>query len=1425
MKRNSAHVLSLGVLAMALAHTYVHAGGNLLLRNPADASTHFEQKWPDQMLPIQWYLSTDGLPASGITNSELEVVLGQAFAAWEQLPTSRLRFVYAGELDAREAGIDGVNLVTFTDSEFVFPHDVLAVAVVSSFPQDTLITDLNNDLDGDGTPDIPNGFYPAGSIYDADIVFNATNPLAVSGLDGTLDIQAVALHEVGHTFGLAHSVIEDAVMYPFLSSDIADARTLHTDDIAYASEFYPDQPAYGAAFGSVSGRIASGLDGVRVLGAHVYALDPATGSKIVGGYSLEQGDYRIPGLPPGSYYIGTEPLDGEPRAADPARINPVIAATFDTNFPEEFYDANESSIETDPLNVLPVNVVAGVDASGIDMVTNTVEIPGASISLSDGLNLFSYPVSAPTGMLAFDLLAALGDVTEINSIDRYDTANGRFERATWIDGAPGGDNFRIVRGEGYLVHMNVEKTVSFSGSQDCPALDLADGFNLIGVPCPPAGYSAFDLLQSLGDDLEVSMVRRYDPITETHEEARYEDGGTVGSNFVIRNGEAYQVQMLTAKQTVVVPGQNQIFPPLLNGVTPGRGVPGATVLLLGQGFSTDAAQNDVRFNGVRAAVTFATAASLTVTVPSGASSGPVNVSIGNRVSNSVNFIVEAPVTAETPGVDQELVSGQRVDGHLDTGTEQDRYTFIALAGSVVTIEANAVNPGVPDLLLFLEGPSGAVLASDDNSGAGANARINNFELPETGVYTVVVTSVPNTGTGAYQLSIDIDTRTTAPQISVIEGQFQSGLAGTELPIPIRILVTGPSGAPVAGIPISFTTDDDTVGVNPEGYTAATFTSTSNASGLATISVLLPISPGVYPIRIQVPGQPPANIWVSGLSAAPALVEIIGNNQDCGGLGCTVGELLPQPYQLRFLDIGGEPVSGVLAKFEVVSGGGSLENHVPAETGHALGFENYQVTGVDGRVEVSHRLGTRLYHQDTTQPIPQLVAAVASIPQHSGPILFGATAKASTPAAIDSRKTRFSRMSIASSRLNAVRIRVTDAYGNPVQGATVTMNGGGLLTAPGLLDGAFLPDMRTNIDGEFVGMVTAPISVAPTIDEFGASAGAGSYSVTTSVVGASGSLTNHIEVDMGPDLLGTTSLGGADAGESQWVGRILGRPVTMILRRMQRTDTCEDLDGDGNDDDAGVWIDEDFDPTIIRSVPVPAVALSYTALRDDGRSDNPAPSVTPSAGMTNGGGYIQTQLTMGNSRGGNTVRASTGGTFPVPFSNDSSCIGSGTYDNIPFPTAVFHTSMYGPLDNSRSFTAASPEVTVTLRDNVVSYQGGEVILVEPSPDPYPGRSGFSGIDIATMNILLNGESILDGATVGGVETGGFPHYESLVLDGGALGAINGDALRMLRPGILKYVYYPTADQLSEGQNTVRIEIFKDGAGHELENPVIQIFTLP
>lgn len=1458
--------------AVALCSALSIAGGNLL--QPKASGGHDSVYWQGSQIPLQWYLSEDGLPDSGISNTDLATILQTAFASWESVATSQMAFTYMGELSERLSGIDGKSLITFTDNDYVFPDNELAFAITYTFTQETTIDDTNNDLDGNGSPDLPNGLYPAGAIYEADIVFNASHPYTNTGVDATVDIQAVAMHEIGHIIGLSHSIINDTVMFPFLSSDIPSARTLKADDIAYASQLYPDV-SYSATYGSVSGFITNGFGGEPILGAHVYAVDPLTGTKIVGAYSLETGDYLIPGLVPGGYYIGIEPLDGVPTAADPRRINEVIKDTLDTYFATEFYDANESNIETSPNNAQAVAVTAGAATSAINIVTNTVDVPGVGITLQAGLNLFAYPVETPVGFTAFDLFNALGDITEINSLDRYNPVLGRYERVYWSDtGEVEGIDFAIQRGEGYLVHMKVLKAVTFEGQQNCPLVDMAKGFNLIGVPCPPAGYSAYDLLQSIGPG--VLSVQRYDIDTAVFEIASLDAvGNPVGIDFTIANGVGYAVETLSDKTDVVLPGLQQIFPPFITALSPGRGVIGTQVMILGQGFSEDPVQNVVSFNGVPAAVNFASPSQLVVTVPSNATTGPITVATSGKTSNAMDFVVESLLVNEADLQGKDMINGQSVQGSLDTNSEQDRYTFIATKGSLISATATSVIAGVPDLLLFLEGPSGEMLTSDDNSAGGTNAKINRFLAGRTGRYTLVVTAKPGSGSGAYTLDLDIENTPPVPDIAILEGDHQTGLMGTQLSAPLEVLVTGPNGAPISGVSVSVITNDSDDIIVTSGFTATTYPVLTNSSGIITVNMTLPNTSGVYDIVIDIPGYAPKTIKASSVASLPVEVFIEGNGQDCGGTGCPVDQPLPNPYKLRFVDSGGLPVAGVLTKFTVASGGGKL---LPGDV-----TEISTTSDVAGEVTVTHHLGKKVIDPRTGNRDPQIVAATGTNPG-TELWLFESMATAGVAANIKALKTNNIRMTMGTAVLNAIHIKVIDEYENPVPDVVVSVVvGGGLEVLPGYLDGGYLPDMKTNNNGVFVGMLIAGYEttrivvgidpetgeevvifmgtaggVAPTHDEFGARVfGASPYNISISVGGVS--ISHDVDIDMGPVLVTSEIVGESlSVGEAGWVGQVFGRPVLMQVMHLKRLDTCGDEEvvyGNGTSSD-GDWQNEPFSVTQIHRFKYADPPYTMEAYRIDGKPDtilldsplddyqipwpagnrtrDPFPAETldfrfyePEIERTTA---IEAFVTAEGVRGDIEVKVNSFNYAPISASypegeplllvSDDLCFdgstvntqGGGIIDPLPGTPSGFAEFYSGGLTNVIPLTMYSPEIKVVVNDQT---------LTEPNPDPLNLVRSNSGLDVTKLGITLNGSDIFSGTLL----LNEYPNFIQANFDGVYVDVLDMSVKDAFSPNQFEFIYYPTASELVfPGANVVDVTGIEDRVGNSMPD-FQQPFTLP
>ncbi|WP_426700907.1 beta strand repeat-containing protein [Rhodanobacter sp. Col0626] len=136
------------------------------------------------------------------------------------------------------------------------------------------------------------------------------------------------------------------------------------------------------------------------------------------------------------------------------------------------------------------------------------------------------------------------------------------------------------------------------------------------------------------------------------------------------------------KQIATIPaGQLSIF-----GFTPNHGPIGTSVAISGQGFSAVAANDTVTFNGVVASIVSATANTLVTTVPMGATTGSVTVTVGSNTAASAEaFVVDAngapPVIASvTPAIVAPGANVTIAGQYLDPVPEQ---TSVALSGQAV----------------------------------------------------------------------------------------------------------------------------------------------------------------------------------------------------------------------------------------------------------------------------------------------------------------------------------------------------------------------------------------------------------------------------------------------------------------------------------------------------------------------------------------------------------------------------------------------------------------------------------------------------------------------------------------------------------------------------------------------------------------------
>jgi hypothetical protein len=265
------------------AHGYLHF----------DAGNGARLKWDDR--PVRWFATDRGV--AGVSASEFQAALQRAFETWEDVPTASIGFQFVGFVSAEPFADDGISVLGFQ-----FEPDLERVLGATGFVVDTT----------------------TGEIVESDVFFNSAFPwsTATAGEQNRVDLESVAVHEIGHFLGLGHSALGEtepqgdgsrrvlasgAVMFPIsLGRGSTEDRALQPDDIAGVSDLYPDGD-FRDSTGAVRGRVLR--DGRGVQGAHVVVFHPGTG-ELVGGFSLGAGgEFQVAGLTPGAHVVRVEPLD------------------------------------------------------------------------------------------------------------------------------------------------------------------------------------------------------------------------------------------------------------------------------------------------------------------------------------------------------------------------------------------------------------------------------------------------------------------------------------------------------------------------------------------------------------------------------------------------------------------------------------------------------------------------------------------------------------------------------------------------------------------------------------------------------------------------------------------------------------------------------------------------------------------------------------------------------------------------------------------------------------------------------------------------------------------------------------------------------------------------------------------------------------
>ncbi len=246
-----------------------------------------------------------------IPDKSEEAAIRLAFQAWSNVPEASIQF-QEDPSGANSSDISGPShLVLFDENNstglFTSNSGIVAITPITFEPS-------------------------TGQILDADIVFNGRDhQFSVDGKAGTFDVQAIATHEIGHFLGLDHSAIRSATMFPFTQKNEYFPRSLSDDDKAGVANIYPAGQDPFPVNGEVRNKQGTGMRG-----AHVVAVDAATGKVLTSAVTDDKGFFKLTGLTVRGIFIYAEPLDG------PVTKSEIHLPQVDSNFGTTFYGGNQN---------------------------------------------------------------------------------------------------------------------------------------------------------------------------------------------------------------------------------------------------------------------------------------------------------------------------------------------------------------------------------------------------------------------------------------------------------------------------------------------------------------------------------------------------------------------------------------------------------------------------------------------------------------------------------------------------------------------------------------------------------------------------------------------------------------------------------------------------------------------------------------------------------------------------------------------------------------------------------------------------------------------------------------------------------------------------------------------------------------------------
>ena len=310
--------------------------------------------------------------------------------------------------------------------------------------------------------------------------------------------------------------------------------------------------------------------------------------------------------------------------------------------------------------------------------------------------------------------------------------------------------------------------------------------------------------------------------------------------------------------------------PSITSLTPTAAAVGESVVVAGANFGATQGSSTVRFNGTLATATSWSSTSITATVPAGAASGPVVVTVNGAASNSASFTVVTPPTI------------------------------------------TALNPA-----------SGVVNQAVTISGAGFEATQGSSTVTFNGVAAPVASWSASSLTAAVPPGA-----TSGPVVVTVNGRASNGMAFTVIPPPSIASIDPPSAYPGAAVTVHGTNlGPGTPAVTFNGVSASVTTATSTA-----ITAIVPALATSGPVVVTVDGQTsnaiPFEVLATNQNATLTIQTFTFDESAPGGQGPPAGAGVS--IKVDGVAVGQTAVDGTLT-VDVLSGDRLVTGSLPPST--------------------------------------------------------------------------------------------------------------------------------------------------------------------------------------------------------------------------------------------------------------------------------------------------------------------------------------------------------------------------------------------------------------------------------------------------------------------------------------------------------------